>query len=87
MNNIKELKGVEQNIFAKAINNYSIETEKNNIISDAQKYRRLYEEKVKKINTIKRQINFLKIESLDLTEEISRLLNELEINWLDEKYR
>ena len=29
----------------------------------------------------------LKIESLDLNEEITRLLNEIEIKTLDERYR
>lgn len=90
MNNIKDIKGFEQNIFTKIINNYNIRKiteETNNKDSEAQIYRTSLEAKISKINTIKQQIYFLKMESLDLTEEISRLLSEIEVNFYNEQYR
>ena len=78
-NNLKELKGFEENYFINIIANHS----ENNI----EKLRTKLNQKLEKIRIAKSQIKMLKIESLDLNEEITRLLNEIEIKTLDERYR
>jgi len=78
-NNLKELKGFEENFFINIIANHN----GNNI----EKLRTKLNQKLEKIRIAKSQIKMLKIESLDLNEEITRLLNEIEIKTLDERYR
>ena len=78
-NNLKELKGFEENFFINIIANRN----ENNI----EKLRTKLNQKLEKIRIAKSQIKMLKIESLDLNEEITRLLNEIEIKTLDERYR
>jgi len=47
--------------------------------------REKFNSKLEEMKTIKRQINFLDSESLDLTEEISRLVREIEFKQLYER--
>lgn len=47
-------------------------------------YRREFNEKKEKLKEIAKQLTFLKLESLDLTEEISRLVSEIELKKLYE---
>ena len=79
-NNIKELEGFEENFF---INILASHHTKNSV----KMLREKLNEKLEEIRIIKSQIKMLKFESLDLTEEITRLINEIEIKKLDEKYR
>ena len=80
--NIKELKGFEENYLIKIINSFY--NSKNNNI---QSLRAIFEHRIQEIRIIKNQIKMLKFESLDLNEEITRLLKEIEIKQLDERYR
>ena len=61
-NNLKELKGFEENYFINIIANNN----ENNI----EKLRTKLNQKLEKIRIAKSQIKMLKIESLDLNEEI-----------------
>ena len=79
-NNIKELEGFENNYFIKIMNAYST-------YNNTQTLRTRFEQKLEKIKILKNQIKILKFESLDLNEEITRLLKEIEVKELDERYR
>ena len=79
-NNIKELEGFEENFFINILASY-------NTKNSVKMLREKLNEKLEEIRIIKSQIKMLKFESLDLTEEITRLINEIEIKKLDEKYR
>lgn len=50
-----------------------------------QKLRENFEKKLEKMKAIKRQIVFLDSESLDLTEEIAKLISELEMKNIYER--
>lgn len=79
-NDIKELEGFEENFFINILASY-------NTKNSVKMLREKLNEKLEEIRIIKSQIKMLKFESLDLTEEITRLINEIEIKKLDEKYR
>lgn|GEM_PF-4452171 len=85
-NNLKELEGFEENFFIKIINGYryNIHDFEN---KNSKNLRIRLNQKLEKIRIIKNQIKMLKFESLDLNEEITRLINEIEIKKLDERYR
>ena len=48
-------------------------------------YRKEFNKKKEKLKEISKQLTFLKLESLDLTEEISRLVSEIELKKLYKK--
>ena len=83
-NNIKEFEKFEKNFFIRLINNYN---EYNYEESKAQTLRNKLNEKIQEIQFIKKQIKMLKFESLGLNEEITRLVNEIEIKALNERYK
>ncbi len=82
-NNLKELEGFEENFFIKIITNYN----NHNNEKSGKNLRIRLNQKLEKIRIIKKQIKMLKFEALDLNEEITRLINEIEIKKLDERYR
>ena len=83
-NNIKEFEKFEKNFFIRLINNYN---EYNYEESKAQTLINKLNEKIQEIQFIKKQIKMLKFESLGLNEEITRLVNEIEIKALNERYK
>jgi hypothetical protein len=51
---------------------------------NGEKFRREFDKKKEQLREISKQLTFLKLESLDLTEEISRLVSEIELKKLYE---